>query len=296
MKPKTNSFFSSVKEQKAALGLLVLVLLFLGLRWGISSFNQTAPDRIVIIKGANHQGKESQANEVNQIAFSPTNFDPNTADIELLQKQGIPQWLAKRIINYRSKGGKFRTKADLRRIYDFPDSLYFKIASYIQLPDSAEYTANNYPKKEFFKRFPTQGKKPVCATGFNINKAGLAELDQLPGIGEARAKWILDYRDRLGGFTDAKQFEELVGLDSLSLASLKQYAQIFPDELPKKLNINQIELEELAKHPYLTRRKAKAIINFRTQHGAYQDIDELTSVRVLTDKELEKIRPYLATE
>jgi competence ComEA-like helix-hairpin-helix protein len=88
----------------------------------------------------------------------------------------------------------------------------------------------------------------------------------------------------------------MTGLDSLSLASLKQYAQIFPDELLKKLNINQIELEELAKHPYLTRRKAKAIINFRTQHGAYQDIDELTSVRVLTDKELEKIRPYLATE
>ncbi len=297
MKPNQKSFFSSAKEQRAAMGLLVLVVCFLLIRWGISSFTGSKPNTILITESAEALAKSgTNQTKANSIEYNPSTFDPNTASIEVLQQQGIPLWLAKRIINYRTKGGKFRTKADLQRIYDFPDSLFQKVVSYIQLPDSAEKNYTKYPQKEYYKRYPTHTNKQVCATGFNINKAGLAELDQLPGIGEARAKWILDYRDRLGGFTDLRQLEDMVGLDSLSLASLKQYAQIFPDDLPRKLNINLIDLEELAKHPYLTRRKAKAIINFRTQHGAYQDIDELTSVRVLTDKELEKIRPYLSTE
>ena len=51
-------------------------------------------------------------------------FDPNIAEVDLLQRVGVPLFLAQRILNYRSKGGVFKIKSDLQKIYDFPDSLF----------------------------------------------------------------------------------------------------------------------------------------------------------------------------
>lgn len=60
-------------------------------------------------------------------------FDPNHLSADSLELLGMPGWLAQRIINYRQKGGQFRKKEDLLKIYHFPDSLYQQLASYIRI-------------------------------------------------------------------------------------------------------------------------------------------------------------------
>ncbi|MGB3617492.1 MAG: helix-hairpin-helix domain-containing protein, partial [Catalinimonas sp.] len=44
-------------------------------------------------------------------------FDPNRASVDSLQMLGFPGYLARRIDNYRNKGGRFRTRGDLKNIY-----------------------------------------------------------------------------------------------------------------------------------------------------------------------------------
>jgi competence protein ComEA len=56
----------------------------------------------------------------------------------------------------------------------------------------------------------------------NVNTASLAELDGLPGIGPAKARAILRYREEHGAFADVEALAGVPGLSGAALARLKE--------------------------------------------------------------------------
>lgn len=59
-----------------------------------------------------------------------------------------------------------------------------------------------------------------CAfAAVNINTATQAELETLQGIGPAKAKAIIAYREKIGSFTS---IEELVAVDGIGQGTMKQ--------------------------------------------------------------------------
>ncbi|ARD21914.1 MULTISPECIES: ComEA family DNA-binding protein [Shewanella] len=57
----------------------------------------------------------------------------------------------------------------------------------------------------------------------NINKASAAELQQLKGIGESKAKAIVDYRAKNGKFSNLNQLTQVAGIgDKLVEQNAKQ--------------------------------------------------------------------------
>jgi len=223
-------------------------------------------------------------------------FDPNTASIDQLQELGIPNFIAKRIDKYRSKGGKFRKKEDLMHIYDFPSAVYQKLESYIKLPETGDkpYTSK-FPDKSYVNNsFPKEVKvfTKAVVVPFDINTTDTSQLIKLKGVGSKLSARILKFRDGLGGFHSTSQFSEIFGLDSLALSELTKYAKIQTGV--RKININLATTDELGQHSYLRNKKINAvIINYRTQHGPYKSVDDLRKVRILDEKMIEKIRPYL---
>ena len=221
-----------------------------------------------------------------------------------VQTCALPIWIDK----YRSKGGQFRKKEDLLRIYDFPSDLYDQLEPYIQLkgetgrggekgpsgnrfadnsagdkPGGASPGANRYEKPAYVK--------PVIQP-FDINTADTAQLIALKGIGSGRARQIVKFRDALGGFANTEQFAEIFNIDSLSLSELQQYARIKTEV--RKVLVNTATAEELDRSPYLSRRQAEIIVRYREQHGAYANADALKPIRILDAKTIERIAPYLA--
>ena len=55
----------------------------------------------------------------------------------------------------------------------------------------------------------------------NINTASLEQLDALPGIGPAIAQRIIDYREKIGGFTSIEQITEVSGIGEATFAKIK---------------------------------------------------------------------------
>ena len=51
-------------------------------------------------------------------------FNPNIADSVIFCRLGLPGWMARNILRYRSKGGKFHKAEDFRKIYGMTEKQY----------------------------------------------------------------------------------------------------------------------------------------------------------------------------
>lgn len=70
------------------------------------------------------------------------------------------------------------------------------------------------------------GAAPACSepVPVNINSAGAAELQELPSIGERRARDIIDYRKRHGPFPSVDALENVPGIGPATVDRLRDRA------------------------------------------------------------------------
>lgn len=222
-------------------------------------------------------------------------FDPNSASPAQLQELGVPRFLAQRIQKYREKGGKFRRKDDLKKIYDFPPALYSRLEGYIVLPgsgaESSKFEGTPSENTPFPSRETKTFTRPILAV-FDINTADTVQLNALRGIGSKLSARIVKFRDALGGFYSADQYSEIYGLDSLALSELKRYGRV--QSTPRKIAINTATVQELNQHPYFRNRKLnEVIVRYREQHGPFSSAEAMKEIRILDEATLRKIAPYL---
>ncbi|WP_305815139.1 ComEA family DNA-binding protein [Photobacterium leiognathi] len=81
-------------------------------------------------------------------------------------------------------------------------------------------------KKADVKKSSTKTKTAVKKQlkAVNVNTASASDLAaSLPGIGETKAKAIVDYRKKHGKFKSAKDLEKVTGLGEKSVRSMKKY-------------------------------------------------------------------------
>jgi len=60
----------------------------------------------------------------------------------------------------------------------------------------------------------------------NINKATVAELDRLPGVGPAIAQRIIDYRQEKGGFVSVEEIKLVSGIGDKMFENIKDLIEI----------------------------------------------------------------------
>ena len=64
---------------------------------------------------------------------------------------------------------------------------------------------------------------PHTKLKININTASQTELETLPGIGPAKAQWIIDYREKHGKFTNIDEITNIRGIGDATLRKLRDF-------------------------------------------------------------------------
>lgn len=228
-------------------------------------------------------------------------FNPNALSSEEWMKLGIKPFLAERIVNYVSKGGKFKKKSDLKKIYGFVEEDYNRLETYILLPDAIDSKAfsDAYKKKTYSRdRYPKYEEakpKEKEIVSFNLNLADTTQLMAIRGIGPKLSMRIIQFRTNLGGFVDEQQLKEVYGLEESVIEELLKYA-FLDDNGIQRINVNSASVEQLSRHPYIDFKVAKSIVAYREQHGAFVNLEGLSKLHLINQELLGKITPYLAVE
>jgi competence protein ComEA len=221
---------------------------------------------------------------------STSQVDINTAGLDQFNSLGFDRQVAERIITYRQRGGKFRSKRDLLRIYGL-DSVFFQAVEenlYVSTPHIQQQKASG-------RRRDVDAAKKVLsrAEHYDLNKADTTQLKKVYGIGEKLALRIIKYKDVLGGFISIDQVGEVYKLDSAVLKRIKQKFFIDDHFEPLRLNINTAGRQELAAHPYISDRAADAIVAYRFQHGKFGKLEDLRRIPLIDSVMLLRTGPYL---
>ncbi|MFN0176872.1 MAG: helix-hairpin-helix domain-containing protein [Saprospiraceae bacterium] len=220
-------------------------------------------------------------------------FDPNTASETDLQGLGLPDRTVKSILNYRDKGGKFRKKEDLEKIYTLDEEDFIRIAPYATY---SETYADASPPVVYAGGFAASSKKNSVSGPVDINRAGIEAWTTLPGIGETRARQLVNYREKLGGYFSVEQVAEMHGLPDSVFQRIRPNLHVGSTDI-RKINLNTVSIADLDAHPYISKRQAELIVAYREQHGAFTSPEDLSKMRAFSDRAwLEKIRPYLGVE
>ena len=309
MKFLKDFFYINHHERRALLVILTLLvgsttmIFIVGSKETMPSEKQQAHNDSIIRHATRQQpgyyDEELQSSEV----FA---FDPNTASQSDFQRLGLESWQARNIIKYRNKGGIFRTPRDFARVYGLTKKQYEKLLPFIRIGKDYQPAANFYPRERYNYGYQetairTREERKKDSTQYsyprklkegqyiNINSADTTELQKIPGIGSYYARSIIRYRERLGGFVSMSQIQEVEGVPETAL----HYMNIDAKHI-RKMNVNQLCLAELRKHPYLNFYQAKEIVNYRRTHGPLKSAEELRLLKDFPPAEIERIKPYLA--
>ncbi len=201
-------------------------------------------------------------------------FNPNSISADSLILLGIPQKIAERLINYRAKGGSFKAKNDITKIYGFTNEMYERVYPYIILPDKIPENTNEM-------------------TFADINEIGVEWLKDQPGISPLLAGRIVRYRDNLGGFVKTDQLDEVYELEGFSLENLKKNIYIRKGYQPEKLKINHVSKDQLKNHPYISWQLAEDIVRFRELNGSIKSEKLLVGFKSLDKANFENLILYL---
>lgn len=293
-------FYYTKSERRVILLLLAIALLLLGI-WAVMEYLRPVEVPVTLSESeeidsflANLEEQEKirkSHTPKNEISVVLQPFDPNTADSVLLRQLGLPVYIVRNILKYRAKGGVFRSPESFSRIYGLKEEVYQKLKPYITI---APLVSVSHVRTDTFRQLKdTIPYIPKYEEGtiVDLNKADTSIMKRIPGIGSTLARMIVVYRQRLGGFYDVSQLQEVphVGVE------LNKWFVVTPAGL-HKIQVNSASLDKLRSHPYMDFYKAKAIMEYRRKRGKIKGLSQLSMFEEFTEKDLKRLSPYLTFE
>lgn len=223
-------------------------------------------------------------------------IDPNVATEDELVAVGLPLKTARTIIKYREKGGRFRYKEDLQKMYTIDEELYETVSPYIALPSAP---GNQSPPVRLAVNRDLAQPVP-----FNPNKATREELISL-GIPDKVVRTLINYRSKGGQFHRQEDLQRIYGLTDELYEKLAPYIRLETggesettglftnaETLPT-LDINQATVEDWRSLPGIGPVLSARIVKFREKLGGFASVEQVAEVYGLPDSTFQRVKDQL---
>jgi len=226
--------------------------------------------------------------ESNQPKVYP--FNPNFITDFKGYKLGMSTEEIDRLLDYRKKNKWINSKEDFKKVTKVSDSLLNQISSYFKFPD---WVTNSKPRN----KNKSQGfKEKKYDQKIDLNLATQQELKKVNGIGDIYSKRIIDYRNKLGAYTNDIQLNDIYGLDYQVINNiLNEFTVKTPKEIIK-MNLNKVSASDIATVPGISFELAKKIWEYRILNERIYNFSELEKIEGLTERKLQGIQLYLKVE
>ncbi len=299
------SRFSKSDKDAIIILLVVIIICLAALPLLRSSEDKVkSPDKSEYAnKPRQYTRKQTPYYKVPEKQYELFDFDPNTADSTELLRLGLQPWQVRNIYKYRAAGGRYNKPTDFARLYGLTLKQYKRLEPYIKI-EKEVMAADVYKKTDDEKPI----KKDTALIAYpvkisegehiNINTADTNELKQIPGIGSYYARRIVSFRQRLGGIANVHQLLEIQGFPESSLKYMSVGESANNRNLPPitRIRINHLDVNALSRHPYIRYIQAKEIMNHRRLRGPIKKADDLRRLPSFTDKDVERVSPYIDFE
>jgi len=298
-------FFRLNKSEQRGIIILVIVIIFISViniilptitkSKSYSNLNKYKPDIIAflvgqqqIIDSVNIEFLQNSGNIDMAIALQkikPVIFNPNKLPVEAWKKMGFTEKQIKNIKNYEAKGGKFKRKEDLKKMYSISDVEYQIIEPFISIPSLYKSNTGRVTKK-------VNIKKKFNYQRVELNSDNANELEVNLGLSPWLAKRIVSYKNLLGGYIHKNQIKEVYGLNDSIYNTIEKYISLDTSTV-KKIDINNIEFKQLLKHPYFDYNTTKVFFNARNKIGSFSSVNQLKLIDGISDSTINKVSNYL---
>lgn len=290
------SHFTFNKQQRSGILLLLLLIISLLCVYWFVDFSEesnidTSSEEIVSIQKELDSLRlvEMERRKPKIYPFNP-NFITDYKGYTL----GMSNEEIDRLLKFREGGEWINSASDFKKVTGISDSLFNEISPYFKFPD---WVTNPKPKDNFSKTKSDKGfvEKPFSQK-WDLNLATQEQLQQVSGIGEALSKRIIDYREKLKGFSNDVQLYGVYGLDSVVV---KRTLNLFTVKEPKeiiKMNVNKASASDLSTIPGISFELAKKIWEYRRLREKITNFQELKKIDGITDGKLQLIQLYLSVE
>lgn len=153
---------------------------------------------------------------------------------------------------------------------------------------------SNRPSGAYSSQLPSEYSVPSRPSKFSqpttidLNTADTILLQRIPGIGPNIARWIVQHRERLGGFYSVDQLLEVRYVEP----SMFEWFTVDTSYV-HHVHISEMTFVEMSRHPYIGYNKAKAISNYQRLYGPIANVEQLRATTIFTSEELEKLQNYI---
>ena len=280
-------------------GSLFLVLLMTILMHVNYFYDFSSPD-IIDIYSPEMKGLQKEIDSLRLVEIETRKpkrypFNPNYMTDFKAYTLGLSPQEFDRLKDFRTKNQWVNSVADFKRVTKVSDVVLAEISPLFKFPEWV-----NQPKSRS-NGFKQDGRhKGFTELPFNkktdLNLATLSQLEKVSGIGKALSKRIIDYREKLGGFSADVQ---LYGVWGLHQDVVKRTLHVFTVKTPKTvrpINLHKASASDIATIPGVSFDLAKEIWEFVVLRGRIESVSELEKIEGLSEAKLKLIQLYLSIE
>ncbi len=191
-----------------------------------------------------------------------------------------------RLLQHRANGNYINSISEFQQITKVSDSLLAIISPHFKFPD---WVNNKKTRTNFAIKVSSANNSNETA----LNSTTVNDLIKVTGVGNVLGNRIINYRNKLGGFSLKEQLYEVYGLETKVATRILERFKIENPPLIQKINVNEATFKEVLAIVYIDYQLTKKIFAYRDEVAEIQSLEELKKIEGFPLEKFDRIALYL---